>query len=337
MASRFNNNNNNDEQNSGGDDNSIEIDGADIQIPKKPALPLYKLFNYARVHKPYTYKHLLFALWLPVGVGLWPIRVFLTILTYLLLLLVPKSLSFLLKHVLLVLMGFRIKYNGLENLPRVGDPKSGRVIVINHMSDFDPYPVMTIIPYFHTLVAAHISKVPIVGKLYKKMDTIFVDPANKEKARTDVLDGLNKTKMPLLIYPEGGLTNGSKGIMMFNKFVFGLGHGIIPVAMRMNNPWPVNTDYLGSSWMKNFAFWFLVPFHRFELTFLSHMFIAQNETDAEFAKRVQTRIANHLQIEATDYSYSQKKELAKDLSSGKFVPPIDDIETQVSNHSERSD
>ncbi|KYQ93191.1 hypothetical protein DLAC_05829 [Tieghemostelium lacteum] len=292
-------------------DNGDEMDGASV----KSKVTLRDLFNYGRWKRPFGLKHFLFCLYLPIGLVLWPLRLGIFALMFLSMLILPRSLAVKMRGLANIPMGIRTKIFGKENIPSRKNPNSARIIVCNHLSDFDPYPICSLIPDFHTLVAAHIRKVPVVGKVYEKFSTIYVDPSNKGKARDDVLESLSKTDKPLLIYPEGGLTNGKKGIMMFHKFVFGLGHSVTPVAMRINNPWPVEVDYLGSSWFKNFFWWMLVPYHNFELTFLSKQTIQPGESDSDFAMRIQTIIANHLNIEATTLTYSQKKEF---FSTGKY-------------------
>ncbi|KAF2074323.1 hypothetical protein CYY_004383 [Polysphondylium violaceum] len=288
-------------------------DGAE----KKP-VQLKDLFNYGRWKRPFTLKHLLFALYLPFGlILLWPLRFIVNLMYFSSSLFLPKSVISKLKFLLYFTMGLNVSFKGLENVPEKTVTKdTARILVCNHLTDFDPYPVFLIIQDVHCLVAAHIEKVPIVGTVYKKvMNTIFVDATQKDKVKDDVRASLSKSSLPLLIYPEGGLTSGKTGMMMFQKFVFGLNLPIVPMAMKMSNPWPVEIDYLGSSWFKNFFWWMLIPYHNIELEFLPKVSIRPGEQDFEFASRVQTLIANHLGIEPTSYPYAQKKELAKQLFS----------------------
>jgi len=88
------------------------------------------------------------------------------------------------------------------------------------------------------------------------------------------------------------------------------------MAIAMRDPWPVHHDYIGSTWFRNF-FWFLfVPFHVFDISFLPIQRRQENETPEEFAVRVQKLTSTHLKLEATNYSYSEKKELVKRLAAG---------------------
>eukprot|EP01132_Coremiostelium_polycephalum_P002680 gene2680-3325_t len=288
------------------------LDGASGATKK---IELRDLFNYGRWKKPFTIKHLLFLFYLPFGLLLWPFRLLANVIIFVSVLILPKTIGYKIRHALKYTMGIFTTYNGLENFPKPGDKNAPRVFVSNHLSDFDPYSLFLLEPNFHILVAGHIANVPLVGKAYAKMNTIYVDPTNKDKARLDVLDSLNHSTLPLMLYPEAGLTSGKNGLMMFHKFVFGLGYSVLPIAMKIKDPWPVEVDYLGSSWFKNFFWWILVPYHRFELTFLPKQTKQTDESDSEFAARVQALIANNLGVEATNYTYAQKKELAKQLFS----------------------
>ncbi|EFA80442.1 hypothetical protein PPL_07277 [Heterostelium album PN500] len=287
------------------------LDGASIETSN--TIELKELFNHGRWKKPFTFRHVLFALYLPFGLAFWPFRLLLNVVVFSLLLIMPKSFRVSIRPLICVAMGIVTRIRGRENVPRRGDPNAARIVVSNHISDFDPYPVFMFLDYFHCLVAAHISKVPIIGSVYRKFDGIYVDQTDRNKARQDVLDALEHSDIPLVLYPEGGLTSGDRGMMMFQKFVFGLGHGVVPIAMKIVSPWPVNVDYINSSWFKNFFWWILVPYNVFDLHILPVQRIQENETDADFAKRVQTLIATDLQLEATNHPYAKKKELAKEL------------------------
>eukprot|EP01133_Synstelium_polycarpum_P015527 gene15527-18445_t len=175
---------------------------------------LRELFNYGRWKKPVTLRHLLFALYLPFGLAIWPFRLLFNILLFSTILLLPKDKIYLIRPFLKI---------------------------------------------------------------------------------------------------EGGLTSGKTGMMTFQKFVFGLGHPVLPISMKITSPWPIDIDYINSSWFKNFAWWLMVPFHTFELNVLPSERIRENETDVQFAKRIQTIIANDLGIEPTDFAYANKKELSKEL------------------------
>jgi len=212
---------------------------------------LESLFSYGRFKKPFSLAHVLLFLYFPIGVLLVVVRVilFAILLTYLLFRPRTRVLG---PWLLKISTGLISVYNGIERLPKEGDPESARVMVCNHVTDFDPFPIWLTFPQFHTLVAVHISKIPLVGKAYAALHAIYVDSSKKERIRDVVVDTLKSSKHPVLVYPEGGLTGGNSGLMLYHKFVFGLDYKVLPIAMRVRDPWPVHLDYLGSSWAKNF-------------------------------------------------------------------------------------
>jgi len=174
-------------------------------------------------------------------------------------------------------------------------------------------------PKFHTITGAHLKAIPIVGSVYARLGAIFVSPTTESRTvvKTKIQDLVKKDRNPVLIFPEGGLTNGKAGTMMYHRFVFSLDCAVVPVAISLNDPWPVYHDYIGSSWAKNFFWFLLVPFHVFDISFLPVQKRYESETPEEFAVRVQKVTSNYVGIEATNFSYSQKKELAKSLAEKK--------------------
>jgi len=193
------------------------------------------------------------------------------------------------------------------------------VIAGNHIADFDTFAMWVILPKFHTLTAAHLQTIPIIGSVYAKLNAIFVTPTPEGRAQVKAtVQEMTKVKSdPILIFPEGGLTNGKVGSMMYHRFVFSLDCAIVPLAIGLKDPWPVEHDYLGSTWTRNFLWFLAVPFHVFEMTFLPAETRNAGESPEEFALRVQKITSDHLNIHATQWSYSEKKELWKKISEGR--------------------
>ncbi|EOD24292.1 hypothetical protein EMIHUDRAFT_238744 [Emiliania huxleyi CCMP1516] len=65
---------------------------------------------------------------------------------------------------------------------------------------------------------------------------------------------------PLLIFPEGSITNGA-GLMRFARGAFRLGEEVQPVALRVTCPLPLAHDTLTSSLPRNFARALFQPWH----------------------------------------------------------------------------
>ena len=63
----------------------------------------------------------------------------------------------------------------------------------------------------------------------------------KAACRDSILEALDREKTgysPLLIYPEGTVTNSRVALLLYQKFVFSLGKTVVPVAVTIWNPWP---------------------------------------------------------------------------------------------------
>jgi len=190
------------------------------------------------------------------------------------------------------------------------------IITGNHITDFDTFAMWMVLPRFQTITGMHLKAIPIIGSVYSKLDAIYVAPTPESRAivKEKIQDVVKNDAPPILIFPEGGLTNGRAGTLMYHRFVFSLNCAIIPVAISMRDQWPVELDYLGSSWAKNFCWLLVLPFHVFDITFLPVQKRNENETPEDFAMRVQKVTSSFLNIEATNFSYSEKKELVKKLA-----------------------
>lgn len=113
----------------------------------------------------------------------------------------------------------------------------------------------------------------------------------------------------LLLFPEGGLTNGRVGLLQYHKFVFSLGLPVQPIALSLWSPLPLQVDHMYASALHN-ALWFLfVPFQIYTIEFLSSVSINQEggETPLAFSRRVMHNTADHLHIQASPFLYSDKK------------------------------
>jgi 1-acyl-sn-glycerol-3-phosphate acyltransferase len=280
----------------------------------KGKVTLWDLFNHGRIReKAPLWAKFLFVLYLPLGLLVLVTRLVMFLLVCVSVLLLPRAVGDLINIPLLRLVcGLVVRHN-YKGKPLANEPY---LIAGNHVSDFDTFAMWMVMPRFHTITGAHLKVIPIVGNVYSRLDAIFVAPTpeSRGEVKAKIQELVKTDPNPILIFPEGGLTNGKAGTMMYHRFVFSLDIAIVPAAISMSDPWPVYHDYIGSTWAKNF-FWFLfVPFHVFDITFLPSQKRNENETQEEFAVRVQKLTSSSLGIEATSFSYSDKKELAKQLA-----------------------
>eukprot|EP00003_Mantamonas_plastica_P027223 TRINITY_DN5785_c3_g1_i7.p1 TRINITY_DN5785_c3_g1~~TRINITY_DN5785_c3_g1_i7.p1 ORF type:complete len:150 (+),score=55.56 TRINITY_DN5785_c3_g1_i7:127-576(+) len=148
----------------------------------------------------------------------------------------------------------------------------------------------------------------------------------------------------MLILPEGTTTNARTGMLQFNKFVFGLDTPILPFSLRKWDIWPINMDVLNDSFFLNF-FWSLAcPFNVYEVNFLEAQTIQEEETPQEFATRVQTMIADDLDLVPTDYTWRDKIEYQKQFKkTGQvdrdfvFVAPTKEVAQETEKDEAKKD
>jgi 1-acyl-sn-glycerol-3-phosphate acyltransferase len=280
---------------------------------------LWDLFNHGRIkEKAPLWAKILFLFYLPLGLLVLVTRLVMFLLVCVSVMVLPRSVGDIINIPLSRLVcGLVVRHN-YKGKPLTNEP---HLIAGNHVSDFDTFAMWMAMPRFHTITGAHLKAIPIVGSVYSRLGAIFVSPTPESRAevKSKIQEIVKKDPHPVLIFPEGGLTNGKAGTMMYHRFVFSLDVAIVPAAISMSDPWPVEHDYIGSSWAKNF-FWFLiVPFHVFDITFLPSQKRNENETQEEFATRVQKLTSSFLGIEATSFAYSDKKALAQQLAAKKKV------------------
>eukprot|EP01110_Echinostelium_bisporum_P001356 TRINITY_DN1322_c0_g1_i1.p1 TRINITY_DN1322_c0_g1~~TRINITY_DN1322_c0_g1_i1.p1 ORF type:complete len:302 (-),score=97.47 TRINITY_DN1322_c0_g1_i1:160-1065(-) len=277
-----------------------------------------QLFNWGRVKKDAPLLHkVLFLAYLPFGVILLVARALLFMIMSLLIVVLPRSIGDYINPFLLRLITGLIVIHNHKTERLTPSPY---VLACNHVSDFDTFALWLATPRWSCVTSAHLKSVPIIGSVYSALDAIFVAPTpeSREAVKQEIKQKLQKNAAPVLIFPEGGLTSGKTGTMLYQRFVFSLDNcEIVPAAIRLRDPWPVEHDYLGSSWGKNFFWFLLVPFHVFEITFLPAESRRSDETPEAFAFRVQTITSEYLGQVATKHAYADKKELVRKLKEKK--------------------
>lgn len=284
-------------------------------VCEKPSLE--EMFNHGRVKPSSPLWHkVLFLCYMPLGMVVLTVRILLFVMLCVMVLLLPRSIGDKINIPLLRLVCGVVVRNNYRGKPLADEP---HIIAANHVADFDTFAMWLVMPMFHTLTGGHLKALPLVGAVYKKLGAVFVTPTPEGRTIVkDTVQELVKTDPnPILIFPEGGLTNGRVGTMMYHRFVFSLDCAIVPLAIALKDPWPVYHDYLGSTWARNFLWFLIVPFHIFDLNFLPAQKRNEGETAEAFAFRVQRMTCEKLNIKATKWAYSEKKELWKQISEGK--------------------
>ena len=131
---------------------------------------------------------------------------------------------------------------------------------------------------------------------------------------------------PLLVFPEGSLTNGRIGLMRFAQTAFSLGVPVTPVAIRLRTPLPLEADTIWSPLAANVLWTLFQPWHSFDLRVLDEVETEAEEVGAESeakapgkagleprdpgparaARRVARSLAAELGLAATEWTTKDK-------------------------------
>ncbi|KAB7502541.1 Ancient ubiquitous protein 1 [Armadillidium nasatum] len=189
------------------------------------AVELEKIFTRSRFQGGPSV--LFLALYTPIGLALLTIRIFISLQICVASLILPSG-SALKKFVLRVLysvMGIVIQ----EKDSHKKDSKC-RVLVSNHISPFDHLAVSLVHPCVSINVVNLPSPLSTVLQYYN-----FDLTQGRQALRTNIQNYLNKPdSMPLLLYPEGGTTNGEVALMKYiGKFTKDDAESVEEFALRV--------------------------------------------------------------------------------------------------------
>jgi len=219
--------------------------------------------------------------------------------------------------------GVVTRIQGLENLTQSKAP----IIVSNHISDFDACAFWTANePAKQRLVVnLHWKRVINAAKcLGWPIDPIFTEASAqqegtnvKEVLKTEVDASLQEARTSgcapkrLLIFPEGKTSSGIV-VMVFNWYIFGLETPVVPVALRLWNPWPLQIQCNGRSVIWNLLTLFFLPFVVYHIDILPEM-SCDGHSKAEYAEEVRSAIAEHLDIPRSEFGAQDKVKFGKQL------------------------
>ena len=142
-----------------------------------------------------------------------------------------------------VFLSVTIEFRGLENLSK----HEKYFIASAHQSMFETFALQTVLPGPIFILKKELMRIPLFGWCLKKIGAIDIvrDTATKENLSffDKILDRTNKSKRPLLIFPQGTRVP-YKERPPFKKGVGRIYNTIklpcIPVALNSGKVWPKN-------------------------------------------------------------------------------------------------
>ncbi|KAI1303183.1 Lipid droplet-regulating VLDL assembly factor AUP1 [Halotydeus destructor] len=303
------------------------------------------LFDYDRLSHSWDIIPLI--VYLPFGLCLFILRLFIGLHAFLIACILPKTL--LMRRVVLRVMCAIIGVVVKETDTSLKSKGGSKVIVSNHITNYDHLAIDLVQPCV----------VPGVWDLPDFLNwgfgfRDFGVKSGRETLVTNVKEYLSTDdSVPILSHPEGATTNGRVGLLRFSSWPFSLGHAVHPVVVSVSraSPFKVATSVLGSRWWSD-LFWIMAtPWTTFTLKYLEPMKRREDETEDDFAKRVQQEMANAIACVSTNFTDADKVEHAKRLlqeqenearvsetrrsepsvSSQRFSPQLEHMALQVKN------
>ncbi|XP_071827488.1 lipid droplet-regulating VLDL assembly factor AUP1-like isoform X2 [Apostichopus japonicus] len=263
-------------------------------------MELKELFSEQRIYGGGS--AVLVAIYAPVGLFLFFIRIFIGLHVFLISSLLPKFSVFrrVVLRVMYGILGLAVTSKGNGN--RDNDVN---IIVANHISIFDHVALNLILP----------CAVPNVWNFPKFLCWMLgYQDMGASQGRQSLVNNVKqyKDKHPVLAFPEGAMTNGKVGLLKFSTWPFSVEDAVQPICISASRPMlSASLCYISSSlWMD--MLWFLfVPCTLFHIKILPVMKKQESQTAEEFAQQVQETIAKELSVEATKFTSQDKSEYLK--------------------------
>ena len=194
-----------------------------------------------------------------------------------------KVLSIYVAFLLKIIIGVKIDFKGTENLRKFDK----YFVASAHQSMFETFALQTVISGPVFILKKELMKIPFFGWCLKKIGAVAIvsDTATKENLNffDKILDQINKSKRPLLIFPQGTRVP-YKERPDFKKGVARIYESLklpcVPVALNTGKIWPKNSfnKYPG----------------KITISFLSPIEPGLNKE--EFLKRLQQIIYNEIDL-----------------------------------------
>ncbi|TMW67825.1 hypothetical protein Poli38472_007497 [Pythium oligandrum] len=276
--------------------------------------PFSSMFQFERIKSPYHFGHVLLLLYAPIGVVLMCLRIFLA---FLFALLVPRCFSeqqldrMGMHKLTAFLSGTIVIVEDEHNFDRT---QPAEIIASNHISEFDAVAVRILTPSY-VLGYDFYKKMLFFKLLGDKFGLLYVPyvsrqqggGAGRDQIREIIQEKLSRGDKPISFFPEGGLTNGRKGLLQYHKFLFSLGRRIQPLAIQASDgPFPVNINDETSTFLANVLWYFFVPYHVYRIKCLPVTRAEPDEDALAFAQRVMKQTARALKQDATPFLYRDK-------------------------------
>ncbi|KAI8793715.1 ancient ubiquitous protein 1 [Biomphalaria glabrata] len=265
-------------------------------------------------------------LYLPIGLALCIVRIFIFLHVCLLSYILPAKFPYksLILRVMLCVTGLPISSQGLLHT----DSKK-KIIIANHISSLDPF----ILSLLHPTVLA-IENVKTSGHLQQSLNIYFPLPSDKSHAEVikTLRDKIEESNDSLLFFPEQIKTNGKSSLLKFSLLPFEVDFPIQPVTIQATRYlFDINVSTYASSFYEDLIWCLLLPVTCFSIKYLPVTNNKPDENVADFASRVQSNMAKSLNLRASSFSYYDVTDYTKKKQvTERFTEPAPRIVKNVS-------
>jgi ancient ubiquitous protein 1 len=251
----------------------------------------------------------------------------------------------------LVAFGFVVRVRGR---PGQEGGKRARIVVANHLSELDALAMRAVIPgamktlgyaFYQRIWWLRFSPLGMLGPIFVPQKSRTegakeaqkkgeVDPQSGDAGgvKNEASAGRDRVRkavratiaadpdghVPIVVFPEGGLTNGKVALLQYHRWMFSLGETVQPVALRHRGLLPIRINHMHATFAGN-VFWFLFqPLHLYDVAWLD----PQKAEDvleggdgaspaAALAQSTMTATAEALGVSASPFLYSDKRRHVK--------------------------
>ncbi|XP_071488069.1 lipid droplet-regulating VLDL assembly factor AUP1-like [Diadema antillarum] len=275
------------------------------------AVEIVQLFSHQRIKDSKT--AILFAVYLPLGLLIALLRIFIGLHVFIIACILPKQLPirrYLLRTMCLIL--------GVVVRPSSGQPRDedAKVLVANHISVLDHFVISLQYP----------SVVPNVWSLPSILSwTLGYTSMGAADGRQVFLDNVKRhcqqPTLPVLAFPEGAMTNGRAGLLKFSTWAFCIDQDVQPLILTADRPMVnISVEAVGSSLWQDMLWFLFVPCTVFSLRLLPAVKRESYQTADEYSGAVQGLMAQALNVEATPFTSADKAEHIKRISVDSRLP-----------------
>uniref|UniRef100_UPI00398EB422 lipid droplet-regulating VLDL assembly factor AUP1 isoform X2 n=1 Tax=Pristiophorus japonicus TaxID=55135 RepID=UPI00398EB422 len=244
----------------------------------------------------------LLVLYTPFGICLMLLRIFIGIHVFLVSSALPDNL---LRRVIVRSMCSILGMFVSQNDPRQRD-KNVKTFISNHITQFD-HNIMSLLTPCHTPLLDGQSGFVSWARGYLELG--WMDN------RTRLAEALRQyssmeAMRTLLLFPEEETTNGKLGLLKFSSWPFTVDSTVQPVVLTAKRPF-ISVSVVESSWVAELLWMFFIPFTVYQVRWLPSMSQMDEESEEEFAVRVQEHLATELGVVSTPHTKSDKVEYLK--------------------------